>query len=209
MWAIFSPEDFPKRQDDGTWADYKTMFGVTTVLKAHEWVELEEEGYDKKSWTDWMHAKEEDNPRIVHHSSRALAERLCAQPPFGFADVGLVCANLERIKPEEKKALEERAEAQNLKYRQAVVNNFEVQFRLKSQGGAGRLVPTLYEQDCYKLLGIEVPQIVNRPVPAQIINQQAPATFTPEMQKMMEDIVAAQVAAKMAELTAPAAAKSR
>lgn len=204
MWAIFSPEDFPKRQNDGSMADYKTMFGVTVILKAGEWTELEDEGYDKKSWTDWQHAKEEDNPRVVHHSSRAFAERLCAQPPFGFADVGLVCANLERTKPEEKKALEDRANAQNLKYRKDVINNFEVQFRLKSQGGAGRLVPTLYEEECYKLLGIEVPQIVNRPVPAQIINQQAPATaITPEMQKMMEDMVAA----KMAELTAPASAK--
>lgn len=206
MWAIYSPEDFPKRQRDGFYADYKTMYGITVILKAHEWVELEEEGYDKKSWTDWQHAKEEDNPRIVHHGPRAVAERLCAAPPFGFADVGLVCANLERITPEEKKALEERAEKQNLVYRKKVVDDFEVQFRLKSQGGAGRLVPTLYEEESYKILNIEVPQIVNRPVAPTIITQQAPATaITPEMQKIMEDMVARQVA----ELTAPAQTAKR
>lgn len=204
-WAIYSPEDFPKRQQDGTWGDYKTMFGITVVLKAKEWTPLEDDGYDKKSWTDWMHAREEDNPRIAHHSPRAVAERLCAQPPFGFADVGLVCANLERITAEEKKALEERAEAQNLKYRQNVINEFEIQFREKTMGEGGHLVPTLYEAECYKLLGFEPPQIVSRPAPAQIVQPQSPMAMTPEIQKMVNDMVTA----KMAELTSSAPAKSR
>jgi len=86
----------------------------------------------------------------------------------------------------------------NLVFRKKVVEAFELQFRVKMQGGPGRWSPTTYEQECYDILGMARPEVVNRPaaqVPANIqIIQPDPAQIS--------QLVAAEVEKRMAELTA-------
>jgi len=201
-WQIWSPEDFPKRSDAGFMVDYCQAYRIQVTLKADTWTELDPDGFYKDSYvTSWVD-KEADQKEVTT-SARDLAARICRDRGGEFNGVhypvGLMFCNSDKATKEEIKALEVEGRRRNLEYRKRVVEAFETQFRVKSQGGAGRWIPNSYEKECYRLLGITPPEVVNRPAvqaPANIQIVQPDAS-------MISQLIAAEVEKRMAELTAP------
>jgi hypothetical protein len=146
--------------------------------------------------------KEADEKEITI-SARELATRICRDRGMefngAFFPVGLMFCNSDTTEPKEIAALEAEGKKRNLAFRKKVIESFEVQFRVKSQGGPGRWSPNSYEMECYKVWEMSPPEVVNRPV------AQTPATvqiIQPDA-AMISTLVAAEVEKRMAELTAP------
>ena len=200
-WQIWSPEDFPKRGDQGYLVDYVQAYRITVTLRANEWTQLDPDGFYKDSYvTSWVD-KEADQKEITI-SARELATRICRDRGADFNGVwfpvGLMFCNSDHTKPEEIAALEKEGERRNLAYRKKVIEAYEVQFRVKSQGGPGRWAPTSYEAECYKIWDMNPPEVVNRPV-----MQAAPQVIVQPDAAMIASLVAAEVEKRMAALTAP------
>lgn len=200
-WQIWSPEDFPKRGDAGYMIDYVQAYRITINLFEDTWTQLDPDGFYKDSYvTSWVD-KEADQKEITI-SARELATRICRDRGGEFGGiwypVGLMFCNSDTTKPEVISQLEAEGRKRNKTYREKVVESFEMQFRVKMQGGPGRWTPTTYEKSCYDILGIKPPEVVNRPaaqVPQSIIVQ-------PDA-SMIASMVAKEVEKRMAELTAP------
>lgn len=199
-WAIWSPEDFPKRGDGGFMVDYCQAYRIQVLLSAGAWTALDADGFYKDNYiTSWVD-KEADSKEVTI-SARELATRICRDKgmEFGgtFYPVGLMFCNSDNTKPEEMDALVKEGERRNLVFRKKVIESFEVQFRVKSQGGPGRWTPTTYESECYKILNTAPPEVVNRPVqqvaPTVQIIQPDPA--------LVAQMVSAEVEKRMAEFT--------
>ena len=179
-YAIYSPEDFPKR-DKGVWTDYRTAYGVTLQLVAHTWTELEELGYKKTTFANWVDGAGDGRETFI--SSKEVAERICRDAGREFngqwIPVGIVACNTDKVDEKARKELVEKAEAQNKEFRRQVINSFELEFRAKSMGQPGRVIPTEYEKECYDLLGMTPPELVARPkeapAPQVIVQQPDPA----------------------------------
>lgn len=201
-WQIWSPEDFPKRGDQGFFIDYCQAYRIQVLLGANTWTQLNPDGFYKDNYvTSWVD-KEADQKEITI-SARELATRICRDKGMDFNGhfypTGLMFCNGDSTNLEEIGKLEAEGTKRNLTFRKKVVEAFEMQFRVKMQGGPGRWAPNSYELECYKMLGQNPPEVVNRPTvqaPANIqIIQPDPA--------MMAQLVAAEVEKRMAELTAP------
>src|SRR5207253_5204739 len=163
-WAIYSCEEYPKWDaDNNCMTDYRQALGVQVILHAHAWTELED-FYKHVRYESWVDAAGEGREAVI--SGRQVAERMAGD----FHLRGIACANLDKISKEEKAAIEKAAEERNLKFRRMFVDRFEQQFRTKSQGGPGRWTPNTYEAECYKILGLTPPDVVQR-----IPEQKAPA----------------------------------
>jgi hypothetical protein len=185
-WSIYSPEDYPKwDEDNNCMADYRQALGVQVILKAHQWTTLED-FYKHVRYESWVDASGEGRENVV--SSKEVALRMAGD----YKLRGIRAANLDKITDDEKKAIEVDGEAQNLKFRRMFVNRFEEQFRTKTQGGPGRWTPNSYELECYKLLGMKPPDVVQRipeqAAPAPVVIQQS---VDPEM---IAQLVAQEVA---------------
>ena len=201
-WQIWSPEDFPKRGEQGYLVDYCQAYRITINLKAGQWTQLDPDGFYKDSYvTSWVD-KEADQKEVTI-SARELATRICRDRGMEFNGtfypVGLMFCNSDQTKPGEIAALEAEGEKRNLAFRKKTIEAFEVQFRVKSQGGPGRWAPNSYETECYKVWEMNPPEVVNRPT-----QQVAPqVTIIQPDAAMIASIVAAEVEKRMAELTAP------
>jgi hypothetical protein len=201
-WQIWSPEDFPKRGEQGYAVDYAIAYRIQVILHANTWTELDPDGFYKDSYvTSWVD-KEADQKEITI-SARELATRICRDKgaEFGgvFYPVGLMFCNGDNTSKEELKKLEEEGKRRNTEYRKQVISSFETQFRVKSQGGPGRWTPNPYEKECYQSFGIPLPEVVNRPA-----KQEAPQVHIVQPDAgMIAQLVAAEVEKRMAELTAP------
>lgn len=199
-WAIYSPEDFPRKQGDGTMADYAVAHRITIPLKAGQWTQLDEMGYRDTYITSWVN--NEADTRDVFHASKDIAERICRMKGGTINErwysVGLVYCNTDKTTPEEMKKLETLSHETNLRYRKAVVDAFDLQFRIKSQGGPGRLTPNPYEEECYEVLQIQPPEIVHRPekMPMQ------PQVMIPDA-SAIQAMIEAEVTKRMEAMTAP------
>jgi hypothetical protein len=159
-WAIYSPEDYPKwDEDNNCMTDYRQALGVQVILKAHQWTTLED-FYKHVRYESWVDAAGEGRENIV--TGKEVALRMVGD----YKLRGIRAADLGKISIEEKTALEADGEQQNLKFRRMFVNRFEEQFRTKSQGGPGRWTPNTYEAECYKILGMKPPDVVQR-IPEQ------------------------------------------
>jgi hypothetical protein len=205
-WAIYSPEDFPKRQDDGSLSDYAMAYRIQVILKAHQWTYLDPDGFYRDSYCMNSSATDADWKEVVT-SAKDVAVRICRDkgqcfPINGkYFSAGLMFCNTDKETPETIKKLEEEGERRNLEFRKQVVKAYEIQFRLAIQGKPGRLTPTSYEQECYDILKLTPPEVVNRPAEQQT---QAPVVKIIEPDpEMIQQLVAAQVEKEMAKLTAP------
>lgn len=196
-WAIYSPEDFPKRGDQGYLVDYAQAYRIQVALHAGMWTELDADGFYKDTYvTSWVD-KEADNKEVTI-SAKDLATRICrdkgAEFNGVFVPVGLMFCNTDKTSKEELAQLEEEGKKRNAIFRRKTVEQFEMQFRVKMQGGPGRWAPNTYELECYNSLGQNPPEVVNRPTvqaPANIqIIQPDPAQL------------AAMVAAEVAKIEA-------
>lgn len=201
-WQIWSPEDFPKRSDAGHMVDYCQAYRIQVTLKADTWTQLDPEGFYKDSYvTSWVD-KEADQKEVVT-SARDLAARICRDRGGDFNGVhypvGLMFCNGDKTTEKEIKELEVEGRRRNLEYRKKVVESFETQFRVKSQGGPGRWTPNTYERECYALLNLAPPEVVNRPAQQVAPNVQI---IQPDA-SMMQQLIAAEVEKRMSELTAP------
>lgn len=193
-WSVYSPEDFPKwDRENGHWVDYKQALQVQVVLKAGQWKKLEE-FYRHVRFESWVDASGDGRETVV--TSKDVALRLAGD----FRLLGIVAADLDKITDAEREALEKQSKERNLEFRQRFVNRFEEQFRTKMQGGPGRWVPNDYELECYKLLGLRPPDVVQK-------NHEVPATPVIIEQKVDPEYLAQLVAAEVAKVTAPAPAK--
>jgi hypothetical protein len=201
-WQIWSPEDFPKRGDQGFLIDYCQAYRIQVTLKADTWTQLDPDGFYKQSYVQSWVDKEADEKEVTT-SARELATRICRDKGMEFNgayySVGLMFCNSDSTDLEEIAKLEAEGKRRNRVFRKKVVESFEMQFRVKSQGGPGRWAPTTYEQECYEMLGMNPPEVVNRQaaqVPANIQIIQPDAA-------MISQLIAAEVEKRMAELTAP------
>lgn len=193
-WSVYSPEDFPKwDRENGHWVDYKQALQVQVVFKAGQWKKLEE-FYRHVRFESWVDASGDGRETVV--TSKDVALRLAGD----FRLLGIVAADLDKITDAEREALEKQSRERNLEFRQRFVNRFEEQFRTKMQGGPGRWVPNDYELECYKLLGLRPPDVVQK-------NHEAPAAPVIIEQKVDPEYLAQLVAAEVAKVTAPAPAK--
>lgn len=200
-WQIWSPEDFPKRGDAGYMIDYVQAYRITVALSKDTWTQLDPDGFYKDSYvTSWVD-KEADQKEVTI-SARELATRICRDRGGEFNGVwypvGLMFCNSDTAKPEVISQLEAEGRRRNKAYREKVVESFEMQFRVKMQGGPGRWTPTTYEKSCYDILGIKPPEVVNRPAP----QTQQSIIVQPDA-ALMAKLVAAEVEKQMATLTAP------
>jgi hypothetical protein len=201
-WAIWSPEDFPKRGDGGFMVDYVQAYRIQVPLSANCWTALDADGFYKDNYvTSWVD-KEADQKEITI-SARELATRICRDKGMEFNGtfypVGLMFCNSDNTKEADMEALVVEGKRRNLAFRKKTVEAFELQFRVKMQGGPGRWSPTTYEQECYDLLGMTRPEVINRPAtpanPEIRIIQPDPG--------MVAQLVTAEVEKRIAELTAP------
>src|SRR5215472_5169306 len=104
-WGVFSSENFPKRDDDNNeWVDYKGACGMTIILHAHQWTELEP-FYKHTYFESWLQG--DGNTREAVVTGKQVAERLAGD----FRLRGIRCADLDKITAEGKAALEKEAEA--------------------------------------------------------------------------------------------------
>lgn len=197
-WQIWSPEDFPKRGEQGYAVDYAIAYRIQVILKGNTWTELDADGFYKDSYvTSWVDSAAD--AKEVTISARELATRICRDKGMDFNGtfypVGLMFCNGDNSTKAELKALEEEGTKRNLQFRMKVIETFETQFRVKSQGGPGRWTPNPYELECYKIMDIKPPEVVNRPAtqvaPQVQIIQPDPA--------MIAQLVAAEVERRMAE----------
>lgn len=203
-WAIYSPEDFPKRGEDGSLIDYAIAYRIQVILKAGEWTLLDPDGFYRdnycQSWVD----KEADFKEVVT-SAKDVAARICRDkgqsfPINGkFFAAGLMYCNTDKETPETITALEVEGQKRNKAFREQVVKAYEIQFRLAIQGKPGRLTPTAYEQDCYELLKLTPPEVVQRqPEP-----QAREVKIVEPDPEMLAQLVAAEVEKVMAAKAAP------
>jgi hypothetical protein len=194
-WSVYSPEDFPKwDEDNNCMVDYRQALGVQVIFHAHQWTTLDD-FYRHVRYESWVDAAGEGRESII--TGKQLAERLAGD----FGSRGLAMADLDKISAEQKKDIESKAEARNMKHRRLFIDRFEQQFRSKMQGGPGRWTPNTYEAECYKLHGLKPPETVTkapeeRDSKPQIIIQQP----DPEM---IQQMVSQQVALAMEKHTAP------
>ena len=182
--------------------DYAQAYRIQVILSADTWTQLDPDGFYKDTYvTSWVD-KEADSKEITI-SARELATRICRDKGMEFNGtfypVGLMFCNSDNTKPEEIAKLEAEGKKRNMAFRKKVVESFEMQFRVKSQGGPGRWAPNQYEEDCYKVLGMNPPEVVNRPA-TQVAPQIQIVQPDPSM---MAQLVSAEVEKRMAELTAP------
>lgn len=202
-WAIWSPEDFPKRHEEGYLVDYCQAYRIQVILEANKWNMLAEDGFYRdeycQSWVD----KQADLKEVTI-TAHDVAQRICRDkgrqfPVNGpFYSVGLMFCNTDRTSKEEMKKLEDEGKRRNEAFRKKVVEAFEVQFAQKMRGEPGRLTPDAYEKECYASLGMTPPEVVHRPQPA------APQTVIVQPDaNMISQLVSAEVEKRMAELTAP------
>jgi hypothetical protein len=200
-WQIWSPEDFPKRGDGGFLVDYVQAYRIQVTLKQNQWTQLDPDGFYKDSYvTSWVDKQADEKEVTI--SARELATRICRDKGATFNGtfypVGLMYCNSDTTKPEELKQLVEEGIRRNYEFRNRIIEDFETQFRVKSQGGPGRWTPNTYEKECYKMLNKMPPEVVNRPVqqtaPQVQIIQPDPA--------MIAQLVAQQVQAELAKRAA-------
>lgn len=188
-WAIYSPEDYPKRDtENNEWVDYKAALGCTIILKAHEWTELDD-FYKHTHFESWV--QDQGNAREIVVTGKQVAERM--QGDFRLR--GIRCANLDKITPEEKAVIEKDAEEANMKFRWLFITRFEQQFRVKTQGGPGRWIPNFYEEECYKLHNRKPPDVVPQATAAPA----TPIIVQPD-QEMINQLVAQQVEKQLADM---------
>ena len=191
-WNVYSAEDFPKWDEDNTcMTDYRQALGIQVILKAKQWTKLED-FYKLTRYESWIDAAGEGRESV--HTGREVAERLTGD----FRLRGIACADLDRITDKEREKIEHDANEQNLKLRRMFVNRFEEQFRTKMQGGPGRWIPNTYEMECYRILGLKPPDVVQKVADT---SQQQPIVIE---QKVDPEFLAQLVAAEVAKLTAPA-----
>jgi hypothetical protein len=201
-WQIWSPEDFPKRGDQGYLVDYVQAYRIQVTLHADAWTELDADGFYKDTYvTSWVD-KEADYKEVTT-SARELATRICRDRGGDFNGtfypVGLMFCNSDAASKEEIAKLEAEGKKRNLAFRKKVVESFELQFRVKMNGGEGRWAPNTYEKECYRLTGMTIPEVINRPAQQVAPNIQI---VQPDP-VMMSQLIAAEVEKRMAELTAP------
>lgn len=201
-WQIWSPEDFPKRGEQGYMVDYAQAYRIQIVLHANTWTELDSEGFYKDTYVTSWQDKVADEKEVTI-SAKELAVRICRDKGMdyggSFYPVGLMFCNGDHTSKEELVKLETEGKRRNIEFRKKVIQEFETQFRVKSQGGPGRWTPNPYESECYKMMGIAPPEVVNRPA-VQVAPQVQIIQPDPQM---ISELVAAEVTKRMAELTAP------
>jgi len=204
-WSIWSPENFPKRMDDGSLGDYAIAYRIQVILKAGEWTPLAEEGFYKDSYCQSFVNTEADWKEVVT-SAKDVAVRICRDKGQSFPingkyySTGLMYCNTDKESPEIIKALEQEGIKRNMEFRRQVVKAYEIQFRLAIQGKPGRLTPTGYEQECYDILKLTPPEVVNRPA------EQAPAREVKVIEpdpEIISQLVSAEVEKRMAAYTLP------
>jgi hypothetical protein len=204
-WSIWSPEDFPKRMDDGSLGDYAIAYRIQVILEAGKWTPLAEEGFYRDSYCQSFVNTEADWKEVVT-SAKDVAARICRDKGQAFPingkyyTAGLMFCNTDNEPPETIKALEAEGMKRNMEFRKQVVRAYEIQFRLAIQGKPGRLTPTGYEQECYDTLGLVPPEVVARPQEAPMAREVK--VIEPDLE-MIAQLVAAQVEKEMAKLTAP------
>ena len=193
-WSVWSPEDYPKwDEENNCMTDYRQSLGVQVILKAHQWTQLED-FYKHVRYESWIDASGEGRENVV--SGKEVALRMAGD----FKLRGIRAANLDKISHEEKEALEKDGEAQNLVFRRMFVNRFEQQFREKSQGAPGRWTPNSYEAECYRILGLKPPDVVQR-IPEQ--QTAAPVIIQQNVDPEMLAQLVAQEIARQAEAKPP------
>lgn len=183
-WRVYSPEDFPKA---GHQEEFLQAFGYRLQdVKAGKWHKLPEM-YVEQRWTDWQHAADKGDPKETTVTSKQLALKIQfnfnRHPVYG--DRGIRAYDYDNSGVEDRRKVELEAEAANKKFRKNVIREFEIQYREKLRGEGGYLTPTAYQEDCYRTLGIKVPDLVqpDQP-PIQVI---APPALDPAlMEKMFE-----------------------
>lgn len=195
MWALYSAEAFPKMTEDG-WADYVQALGVQVTLNAKEWKELKGQEGDGLGWRithygNWIDAAGDARETFV--SCKQVAERITGH----YRLRGVRCADLDRITPEQKEAIEKDSEATNLRFRELFIKRFEQQARLFSLGQpGGRATCTPYEEECYKILGKKMPdfginsQPVNVPAQQIIVQQPDPEYIAMLVRQEMDKLTA-------------------
>lgn len=145
---IYAEESFPGSEEKGRKFEYAMAFGIQVIIPEKEWFKLKPV-YSKQE--QGLPVDLQGKPGTKQYTAEQVAGELVKKYSF----IGLVNTNSESGIIRSK--LEEEATKVNRNWRKSVINSFEDERRRAILRGAGRLEPTLYEMDCYRILGIGIP----------------------------------------------------
>lgn len=150
---LWSEEQFPGSTASGRKHEYLQVLGGIIVLvpAAQRWVKLDARYQTPRRHDDWKDLQ----GHVETHAADEVAEAVVNT--YGFR--GIVVTE-EEPGTEKSKALIAQAKATNLKWRQSVVEDFMSQRKAAELGRPGRLAPTAYEEECFTVLGIQIPSTV-------------------------------------------------
>ncbi len=185
---IYSAESFP---GPTTPNEYCQVLGHQILLEAGKWIKLPTR-FERPYWTDFRHRGESVTNKAVGYAQRdvhvndEVATEIIMR--FGFRGVVMTENDPEghRYKAIE---LEKQAIAQNHKWREHIVARFENERKMRNLTGHGRLEPTPYELECYRVLGLPEPGSIDEIKAEKGLSQPAAqaAVLTPEMMDLIQE----------------------
>lgn len=153
---IYSIESFPS---DARKGDYVQVTGIQVIIPAGTWMKLEPK-YERYWWTDFRHRgagstnEAKSRARKDVYSSDDIADSIMAK----YNGFGIVRMDEDPTTHAHKREkLEAEAKVANDRYRSYVVARFEDERKTRQLTGRGRMEPTAYELECYRVLGMPEP----------------------------------------------------
>lgn len=190
-YFVYSPESFPGDYKNGRMHEYAQVLGHQVILEGNAWTKLNPR-YSTRRFTSYLDETGEELTFLADEIGKALGEK------YGYR--GVVVTEHQPGSPESL-ALVALAQEANKKFREAVCLEFEKGRYHAQMTGFGRLAPTLYEIECYKSLGRDIPAAgfghENKPVSINM---------PPELTTLIEKLTELTLAAKASP--SPATASS-
>jgi len=172
-WFVYSPEAFPGTHENGRKYEYVQVLGHQVILKENTWTKLEGR-FTKRRFDSYLDETGHEDVFLADEIAEAISRK------YGFRGVMVT----EALPGSDTcKALEAESKERNLTLRRAIILEFEQNRYHAQMTGFGRLTPTLFEVECYKLLGQNIPS-------AGFANENKPISVTmpPELTELLKKL---------------------
>jgi hypothetical protein len=157
---LYSVEAFP---GPGRPAENVQVLGTQIIVPAKTWMKLQKSYEEPLRRSDW---KDESGTRSNHFTDELVP---LLEEKYGFR--GLVIMEGDQPGSAMAHALETKAAAKNKAWRETVVQDFLSSRRIAESGQpGGRFLPNDYEEECFRELGLVVPNTAD----AMRLSQQVP-----------------------------------
>jgi hypothetical protein len=156
---IYSVESFPGTDANGRKADFLQALGHQIILHGGHWTKLAPK-YEWPYFTDFQQRGSGPTNKAIAWASKVvtlpeeIAERLTVQ--HGHRGIVYLQSDPED-NPKRTRDIEAKAKEANTRWREFVIEQYENNRKLRQLTGTGRIVPSLYELECYEVLGLARP----------------------------------------------------